>query len=63
MPVLVMIVALIGIGLVLAGAVNAALVTWLPSSARGPHIVWTTTLLLVATTIAAWRVLRSRRRR
>jgi len=63
MPLLVMVAALIGAGLVLAGAVNAALVTWLPASTRGPLIVWTTTVLVVATTIAAWWALRARRRR
>ena len=63
MPLLITIAALVGAGLALAGAVNAALITWLPASARGPMIVWATTLLVVATMIAAWWAFRAPRGR
>jgi hypothetical protein len=50
------------LGVVIAGVVNAALVTLLPDGARGVAIVWATTALVTAVTMGACWVIPMHRR-
>lgn len=49
------------VGLLLAGAVNAALMTTLPTHLRAPWMLWVVTLVVLVVTGLTWRAVSARR--